>query len=174
MKDSIPTPFELHVIAADIRQGRANPTDARRLIEMFCVCVDAELPFHRWLLLHLRDSFQCYLNDEKRSMGSAFGLKRRRGRPNVPEQRQLKFAVEVIRLRLTGMMHQEALEQVAERYGCAESVIGEAYSMQRLPAVAALRNERSNGFTDAEKATLHRILPKEAVSHTGKSNIKPV
>jgi hypothetical protein len=122
----------------------------------------------RGLLLYLRDSIRRYQDNEERRMESAFGLKRRKGRPGVPEQRQIRFATEVLRLRLSGMGHQEALQQVAERYGHAASVIGEAYGKWRLSAVAMLRIEQSNGFTDSEKVALHRILPKDVVSHTGK------
>jgi hypothetical protein len=160
-KGSFLTPVEILMIASKVREGKANASEARRLLEMYCYCFDAEIPFPRWLLLHLRDSFRCYLDHKKRGIEFALGLKRKKGRPNASEQVQIQIATDVMRLRLQGVLHQEALEQVAQCRGYSESVIGHAYGTYRLSAVAVLRNERANGFTDTEKAALQHILPEK-------------
>jgi hypothetical protein len=170
-KGPLPTPFEIHMISSEVREGRANPSDARRLLEMFCLLVDDGIQHPRWLLLHLRDSFRSYFDKESLSMESAFGLKRRKGRPKKSEQMQIEIAAEVVRRRLAGKPHQEALGLAAERYDCAESVAGQAFSAYRLSAVLAVKRERANGFTDAEKSALNRILPKEAINNTGKIEV---
>ena len=157
---TLPNPFEVDMIALNVREGKADPCDVRGLIEMYCDLVDADIPHPRGLQVFLRDSFRRCLG-KKCSMESAFGLKRRKGRPNASEHVQIQIATDVLRLRLQAVLHQEALEQVAQRWGYAESVIGQAYGAHRLSAVAVLRNERSNGFTDTEKAALQHILPEK-------------
>jgi hypothetical protein len=134
-------PLEVDTIAADVLEGKANPHDVRRLLDMFCYLVDRDMLVPRGLLLYLRDSIKRCRSNEWHRMESAFGLKRRKGRPNVSEERQKQLATEVLRLRLSGTRHQDALVEVAERYGHPVSVIGEAYGERRLSAVIMLRDQ---------------------------------
>jgi hypothetical protein len=150
------TQYDLYMIADTVRKGKADALQARRLIEVFCASVDADVPPDRWLLLHLRDSFRCYLDEKARGMESAFGLKRRKGRPAAAEDKRIQMAADVLRRRLKGVSHQDALAQVPG----ADSLVGTAFAEHLLDAVALLRNERPNGFTPEEKARLSDIIDK--------------
>src|SRR6516164_9188124 len=93
---SRPNPLDIDMIASDVREGRAAPCDARRLLETFNDLVDHDVAQPRELLLYLRDSFRRYLDNGKRGMESALGLKRRKGRPKASETRQIQIATDVL------------------------------------------------------------------------------
>ncbi len=128
-------------IADDIRHGVANPEDAKRLLTAFCDLFDQRRPIPEELLEYLRDAFSSFLKGEKK-IEVALGLKRRRGTPNADYQVRAKMAAEVLRKRLKGVAHQQALEEVAESFGWGKTIIGEAWASHRSDAIALLDLER--------------------------------
>jgi hypothetical protein len=147
-------------MAFAVRDGQSAPEDARQLLELFCRCVDdrtiyAKNPAAARLLEHVREALQGYLfgSNYKRTglkgLESAFGLKRKRGRPKADasrneadELRQMEMAASVLRLRLGGKTHQEAVATTAKRFGWAESIVSAAWKMHRISAVALVKVSR--------------------------------
>jgi hypothetical protein len=76
-------------------------------------------------------------------LDSAFGLLRKKGRPEADEQRRIEMAATVLRLRLKNVTHQEALEHAAKKCGSNTATIGEAWRDHLNMALILVRNERS-------------------------------
>jgi len=65
------TPATIHQIAWEISEGKADPHDARRLLERFCDRSKADIPLE--LTRHLQAAFSTYLVGNK-TLESALGL----------------------------------------------------------------------------------------------------
>lgn len=133
-------------IAWDIREGKANPSDARRLLEKFCNEFDrgmfnSGMYTQDYLLRHLRDAFRAYLDKEK-TIEAALGLVKKTGRPKADEQVRMQMAAEVLRCRINGMSHQDALSEVSTNFGWGETIVAEAWAAWQPEAIYRLRNER--------------------------------
>jgi hypothetical protein len=136
------TSVQIYRIIFDVQAGEANPDDARRLLAHFCNCIDKGERIHPRLLRHLRDSFRAYL-DDRRTLESALGLVKKKGRPKADENTRIQMAAEVLRRRLGGMSHQDALCEVALMYEKkSESIIGEAWAEWAEYGLHLLRLER--------------------------------
>lgn len=154
----------IHGIAWDIREGEASPEDARRLLECFCNAVDEKEAIPPELLRHLRDAFQTFLNNGK-SIEAALGIARRIGRPKADPGVREQMAREVLRLRLDGTSHQDALAAVSERFGWGETIVAEAWRDHQLSAVVLIRLERhleSHPWTPEEVTRLDEIFPNKS------------
>lgn len=134
------TPATIFQIAWEIRDGEADPEDARRLLELFCECRDGNHP--PGLIEHLRSAFSIYLKGE-RTLESALGLARRKGRPKADPDMRQRMAAEILQHRLAGMPHQECLTKVSEKFGWGETIVGEAWRDNQLDALILLRLERA-------------------------------
>lgn len=169
------TPATLQHAIWRIRAGKADATEARNVMMYFCELWNQQAPTPRALLQHLYDAFHAYLYDG-RTIEAALGLARRRGRPNA-EAARLQMATEVLRLRLTGMSHQDALTQASERCNCGLTVLGEAWAAYKHYAIVLLRKERApnrNPWSEEELVRLRGIYDVK-VNCTGPENssIKP-
>jgi hypothetical protein len=140
-KWNVITPATIHQIACEVRDGEADPDDARRLIAHFCDCLDKGESIPHELVKHFQNAFRAYL-DGGRTLESALGLVRKKGRPKADEGTRQEMAAEVLRLRLKGMSHQESLESVSEKFGWSSTIIGEAWCTHKFEAVCIVRNER--------------------------------
>lgn len=135
------TPDVVFQIAWEVRDGEADPSDARRMLKLFCDCVDLRESPPPELMRFLRDAFRVHLDDGK-TIESALGLARREGRPKTALDVRQSMALEILRLRMTGMRHQKCLERVASTFSKPESVIGEAWARHKFDALLLLRLER--------------------------------
>src|SRR5713101_7323956 len=105
------SPSKLNLIAFDVRDGKAKPGDAKRLLAHFCDCVQAGKPVPDRLMEHLKDAFRAYLQGRRvvdgrvfvvRTINVALGIKAKKGRPTADEQRKIQIAAAVLEKRLTG------------------------------------------------------------------------
>jgi hypothetical protein len=154
------TDSRMNLIAFDIRNGIAKPEDAKRLLEHFCELVDRGKPVPSRLLEHLREAFQAFLDDAK-TLDRALGVKRKKGRPPADEIIRAQMAAEVMRCRLAGKTHEQALITTVQRFGWVESVISEAWAKYRGLGLDRILVERQNlnpKFTDKEKERLRDML----------------
>lgn len=152
------TPAAIHQIAWEIRDGEADPEDARRLLELFCECRDGSCPPE--LIQHLRSAFSAYL-EGRRTIESALGLARRKGRPKADADMRQRMAAEILRYRLAGMSHQECLARVSEKFGWGETIVGEAWRDNQQNALIILRLERALNeypWTASEVERLNEIF----------------
>jgi hypothetical protein len=152
-------------IAWDVREGKANPVEANLLLEKFCNEFDSGM-FNSgnltqdYLLRHLRDAFRAYLNKGK-TIESALGLVKKKGRPKADEQVRMQMAAEVLRHRMAGVSHQEALSNVSARFGWGETIIAEAWVAWQFEAIILLRIERTGDdfpWTSTEIQKLDEIF----------------
>jgi hypothetical protein len=174
------SPAKLNLIAFDVRYGKANPGDARRLLAHFCDCVEAGKPVPDRLMEHLKDAFRAYLQGRRvvdrrvfavRTIDVALGLKLKKGHPAADEQSKIRMAAAVLEKRLTGtsigrngrfkaMAHEEAVDEVAEQFGCKKTVVSEAWRNYRTLGRVLFQIKRGpRPLTDGEERRLHRIFP---------------
>ena len=73
---------------------------------------------------------------------SALGLRRKKGRPKADERLRIEMAAEVLRQRLAGVSHQEALEEVSCVFGWGTTTVGEAWANHKFGALECLLVER--------------------------------
>ncbi|MGD8617301.1 MAG: hypothetical protein PVI91_16825 [Gammaproteobacteria bacterium] len=132
----------INQIAWEIREGDAEPEQARQLLGHFCDLVESRQLVPPELLTYMKDAMRAYLAGEK-TLESALGLARKRGRPKADQQTRIQMAAEVLRCRLGGMSHQDSLSEVAKNFNKAESVIGEAWADWAQDGLFLLRIERS-------------------------------
>lgn len=163
----------LNLIAFSVREGNASKDDARALLTLFCQCVEhgqisARNPVADRLLEHVREAFRTCLKGE-RSVESALGLVRKPGRPNADasrneadEQTRMQMAAAVLRHRLAGSSHQDALAAVENKFCWGQTIIGKAWATNKQNALILLRNDRiPDGFTVKEKARLVELFKDE-------------
>jgi hypothetical protein len=110
------TETQINLIAFAIRDGIAKPEDAKRLMAHFCELVERRQPLPPRLLEHFREAFRFYLDGTKK-LESALGVVRKRGRPRRDEIKRAEMAAEVLRQRLTGKTHEQALLHTVEEFG---------------------------------------------------------
>lgn len=164
------TPATIFQIAWEIRDGEADPDDARRLLEHFCECPQHLLP--NSLHEHLRLAFGAYLRGEK-TIDAALGLTKRKGRPRADQDMRTRMAVEVLRRRMDGVAHQECLELVSEEYGFGTTIVGESWRQFKQTALIVLDLEcsrrESGNWSPSEKNRLIEIFGSEPwFRHNGK------
>jgi hypothetical protein len=163
------TPSELNLMAFDVRDGKASKDDAKLLLQLFCQSIEHGLisardPVADLLLAHIREAFRAYLNGG-RTIEAAFGLTRKMGRPaEADEQMQMQMAAEVLRHRLAGGSHQEALAEAADRFERGVTIVGEAWRRHRVAALVIVRDERDRDrypWTPEEVERLKQIFGKK-------------
>jgi hypothetical protein len=155
------TPAAINQIAWDVVERKADPKDARLLLEHFRDCYDRREPIPHELSMHLRDSFAAYLSG-KQSIESALGLVRKTGRPTADPDMRIAMATEVLRLRLVQRAtYEDAVAQVGDAFGWGKTIVGEAWEAHRQDALLTLRCEKaldSYPWTDDEQARLNEIF----------------
>jgi hypothetical protein len=170
-----PSSSKLIQIAFAARDGTTNRGDVCEALKLFCGCTRAKEPIPLQLIRFVAESFGRYLGfkdnygpDERsaKSLDSAFGLLRRKGRPGADDKVRMEIAAAVLRLRLRGIPHQEALACVAEAYGWGITLTGKAFRDHLASAVALLRIERP--FTLEENLRLEVVLRHQPRIESGK------
>jgi hypothetical protein len=171
------TPSKLNQIAFASRDGKADPDEVREALKLFYRHAEARKPIPPRLIEFVAESFGRYLGyrdvygpDERRakSLDSAFGLLRKKGRPEADDELRMKMAAEVVRLRLSGTPHQEALDRTAEDFGWERTIVGKAFRDHLASAVAMNRIERPAPLTPEEKRRLAKMLRHQSKIESGK------
>jgi hypothetical protein len=164
-------------IAYAARDGKAEPAEVREVLALFYRHAEAKTPIPQRVVEFVAEAFGRYLGlkdfygpDERsaNSLDSAFGLLRKKGRPEADEQTRRDMAVRVVELRLSGISHQEALERAAKDFGWARTIIGKAFRDHTLSAVMMIRNARQTPFSPDEKRLLARMLRHQPKIEFGK------
>lgn len=135
------TPATINQIAFEVRDGVADPEDVRRILTYYCDRIDMGEPVPAELTTYLRDSLKRFL-EEGKTVESALGLARREGRRPADAQIRRNMAAEVLRNRMTGVSHQDALDLVSAKFSRSQSIIGKAWKDHKFDAVIILRLER--------------------------------
>lgn len=167
--------IEVNQIACEILDQTAKPEDARRLLSQFCNLYDLwgggkfekedRARQFELLLRYIRDSLRNYLNGNRKTLEAALGLKKKKARPNADPNRQMQMAKEVLKRRLKNLSHQEALEEVANKFKCGETIVGTAWKECKQDGMILLNQERkkkSNAYpwTPEEAKKLTKIYKK--------------
>jgi len=160
MTDEILSRAEIHQIASQVLDDEADPDDAKKLIEQFRDTFDREDRLPLELLRYVRDSFDAYLSGERRTLDRAFGRSRKSGRPKVEQSVQIEMATEVLRARLKGATHQDALLVTAEKFNRSESIIGVAwvYQQEGLQMLRLERDHDRHPWSATEEVRLTEIF----------------
>ena len=152
---------EMAEIIACVREGKSNPVETRRLISEFVRCASQGIPVPAQLIQYLRDGFSTYLNTGQ-PVAKALGLARSRaGNPGTSDGLSIQIAISVLRARLAGTTHQEALEIAGEDWDCKKTKAGAAWKLHRKEALFALRLERAASgaeWTQSEIVRLNRTF----------------
>ncbi len=151
--------------AFDLINGEPDPDNARLLLERYCHAFDnqEEIPYE--LFLYLRNSFRRYLDKEVNKMDVALGLLKKKGRPKADSQVRINMATEVLRSRLQGKSHQDALYNASEKLKCCETTVGEAWAAWKQTAIIQIRMERPTDkypWTKEEIERVDKIFSKES------------
>ena len=156
---------EIYQIAWQVRDDEADPEEVRRLLEYICNRIDQKERLPPEILRYLRDSLREFLDGSAKSVDGALGLKKRkRGRRKISELTRLKMATEVLRLRLAGSNHRNALTVVGAQFFKEETTISDAWAARKYDALIALRVERDLDrfpWSDKEVQRLEEIFRKE-------------
>ena len=173
------SPQRITIISTAVAEGRADPEDARQLMQIFCDYVGDGRQVPSRLMEHFKECFQAILDGgrrvypepgqetaaepiiEKCSVKTALGLEKKRGRASVNIEKRIRLAAEVLRRRLNGLSYEKAIAEVSGVPGIAvaERVVASAWSEHFEYAVYTLQIERSFGpWTEAEKAVLQKLF----------------
>lgn len=150
------TPVVIWQIAFEAKDGEADPGDAKRLLEFFCDMQEGNRPIPKELLLHLRQAFRAYL-DGSRSIESGLGLVRKKARPKADPKMRTMMALAILKLRLEGSSHQDALAEVEDLYKYGMSVIGQAWREYKTEAWCLLRLEQKLGSYPEKPNQVERL-----------------
>lgn len=162
------TPAKINQLRFAARNGKADPADVRRALNLFYRLRVANRPILSELLDFVTESFGRYLGHKDffgpaersaNSLDAAFGLLKRRGRPEADEHRLIAMAATVLRLRLKGVTHQDALDRAAKECRSNSDTIGEAWKKHLPMAIMVVQLERGRNprWTDGEKRILEKI-----------------
>lgn len=156
------TPVTINQIIFEIRDGAADPDDARRLLELYC---DEKAEPQHALIQHVQACIGRYLSGEIKSLESAFGITPRKKNPHIVEQKQMEIAADVLRCRLDGNAHQECLEKLAEKHRKGKTAVGECWKRHKQSALISVLIERNSGNHEInkkdEEEALRKIFGKE-------------
>lgn len=154
------TPATIIQIAFEVRERKADPDDARRVLELFCNSTDGKISPE--LIHHLQACFRDHLYGGV-TLEAALGIAGKRGRPNNGQERVM-MALSVLRHRVNGSTYEDSEAAVSEEFHRSESVIREAWSAHKQDALIALRLERAADkypWTNDEISRLSAIFVNE-------------
>jgi hypothetical protein len=162
-------------IASNIRDGKADPEQARRLLRHFLDCTERARPDQKVLpdplLEFFRHAFAVYLKDPRPGkLEKLLGLTRqKRGKPINPEtpERHHMIALEVLRRRLEGKLFSDAVLDASEKFGIHERNVQDIWSDHKHVALdleAVYRGleapDQKAWWTDEEKIRLRKMYPR--------------
>jgi hypothetical protein len=167
------TASAINLIAFEVRDGIADPEDARALLALYCELRDSGTPIPDRLLEHLRESFTAVLAgkrviglDERTgnalevkvaTLDAAFGLKKRQHRPRAAMRpRDIDIAAEMLRHLISGTSYEVSRESVAEKMACGTTKVATAFRKHLTLASEKVRRDRP--WTPEERTILTKIF----------------
>ncbi len=142
----------IHQIACNIRDGTADPKDAKHLMELFCDYADKEVQGRKQdlgcppdkqipkeLLWHFRDAFKAILKGE--TLESALGIVGRRGRA-TKHKYHVDVATEYLKLVIKGMRAVDIETKLKWKLNLEKSAIQGIFKKYKAQALMQLRIER--------------------------------
>jgi hypothetical protein len=172
------TPSKINQIAFAARDGTVDPDDVLAALTLFHRCAFAREQIPRRLIDYVAESFgrllglKDYYGSGERSaktLDAAFGLLRKRGRPGADEQTGIQIAAEVVRLRVSGLSHQDAVADAVETFGWEKTIVEKAFRDYRMSGIVLYRTKHS-AVTNDEARRLEKIVTPR---YPRKSRIKP-
>jgi hypothetical protein len=160
------TPANINNIYCDVQENKADPLDVRRVLKYFCILVEERRKLPDEIQIFLKNGFRTFLDGNAGSVDQAIGLIRKKvGRPPPDETERAILAAAVLEARIAGTRHQEALEDVAEDYGCKKTKVGEAWKNCKGQAIPMLQYIRQcndeDPLTEPEWAEVRKIFKKD-------------
>jgi hypothetical protein len=160
------TPETVNAIAWDVRDGKADPDDVRRVLEYLCNQIEEQKPLSIELREYLKDSIRLFLNGSATSVDQGLGLIRpRKGRTKADKHERRILAAGVLEARIAGKNHQEALDVTAENNQCGKTKVGEAwreFKGEAVPTLLSLRMANDAGpITEPESIAILKIFQKD-------------
>jgi len=170
---------QVNVMSLAARDGRAHDQNVRKLLTLFCQCVEHGLISARGnqaadcLLEYVREALRAFLNGSRpgdrgkrglatiqvRSIEAAFGLVHRRGHPEADEDRQIQMAASVWRHRFAGETYEKAVLKAADEFNREESATRRAWRTHRTLGLARIQQDRDWApWTDAERDCIRKSL----------------
>lgn len=163
------TPSVIFQIAWQIREGKQDPDQARRLLRHFVEVTESDQPhgkvIPRPLLEFLRSAFAEYLKDPNEGrLERLLGLVRPKERPAIREGNHHKIARDVLRERLSGKTLNVAADFVAEHWHMHQSRIKDIWAKYKFLALdfeaasrALASEDKQARWTEAESKRLRKI-----------------
>jgi hypothetical protein len=151
---------KINLIAFDVRDGKADPIEAKALMREYLAYSRLGLRAPDRLHQHLADCFERFL-ERNWSLSSAFGLNRNRaGHPEQTIEKERQTALVVLRAYLGGASLTKSVEQAMETCHRGERQVRKAWRNHKREAHDDLRMKRPDAspWSDKERARLLRIF----------------
>jgi len=155
MEDSSPeniSPVEIHQIACSIKDGKADPKDAKHLMEWFCDYVNKEVQGRKQvlgcppdkqipkeLLWHFRDAFKEILKGK--TPEQALGIVGRPGRATKTKY-HINVATEYLKLAIKDKKTKDIKTTLEDKFDLRKSAIEGIFKKYKVQALMQLRDER--------------------------------
>ena len=134
------TPGEIKDLIDAIYHGTADPDDTKKLLKLFCDCIDNSKPVPDDILIFLKHAFTSIITEEK-SANRALGLKRKRGTPKRDEEKDTLIALQFLKLLNSGESHVSARLILAEKLFISEGQVKKCWAHYEENARYLLRIE---------------------------------
>lgn len=124
----------------DIREGNADPEQAKRLLRQFLECTETGRPEQKVLpeplIEYFRHAFAEYLKNPKRGqLERLLGLVAPRKRPRTQERKHHDIAWTVLERRLQGETLENAASYVSKRFNIAENKVQDIWAKHKMFAL---------------------------------------
>lgn len=134
------TTSEIKDLIDAIYHGIADPDDAKKLLKLFCDCIDKSEPVPDDILIFLKHAFTAVLTEEK-TLDKAIGLKRKHGTPKRDEKKDTLIALQFLKLLNSGESHVSARLILAEKLFISEGQVKKCWENYEEKARYLLRIE---------------------------------
>ena len=124
-----------------IYHGNADPNDAKKLLKLFCDCLDKSEPVPNDILIFLKHAFTAVLTEEK-TLDKALGLKRKRGTPKRDEEKDILVALQFLRLKNAGETYLSTTISLAEKLNISQGHVKKCWKQYKDDAKLRLRLEK--------------------------------
>ena len=150
------TPAGIRQIYMDVSNGTAKASDVKRVLDVFCHPEGKDGRAYQEALKFLQRRLTVFIRDNI-PLEKALGLVKRQGRPEADGEIPRNMAAAILRMRLAGRSHQDALAAVSKKFGWGESSVGDAWRVYKMDAVLMLRLERANGSIPWSNQEIERL-----------------
>ena len=135
------TPGEIKDLIDAIYHGTADPDDAKKLLKLFCDCIDKSEPVPDDILFFLKHAFTSIIKEEK-TANRALGLKRKRGTPKRDEEKDILVALQFLKFKNAGETYLSTTISLAEKLHISQSHVKKCWKRYKDDAKHRLRLEQ--------------------------------